>query len=275
MEEKRVSLAEQIRIALSKPLWYKALIEQPVRQHVLYFVLLIILVTAIRCIVPTSAYIKSAGGIHEMVYNGMPEFTLEDGILNVSSKVDVEIAGIRVIIDTSRTEFSEADAENVASMMKDSLPIVYLISKTNIASNTVDIPMSLSNLSITLNNDVLYDNAYYIIGAWVVFFVLETVIGYVISALFFALFGFLLGKALGLKVQYKQVVLIALYAKSLEIILEAILEAVGISLLYYIGTIIGIFITCSYMTRGMTSLAIRSTNSDQDDSTNRFIDFRG
>lgn len=264
MEEKKVDFTEQIRIALSKPLWYKALFKLPVRYHVAYFVILTVLVTAIRCLVPMAAYIKSAGGLEEMVYQSMPVISFQDGILEVDSVVDIEKAGIRVIVDTSREQFTALDAENVANMMDDSLPVVYLIGRTNAVCNTVPVPIELNAIPFDFDNAWLYQHAGVVLGAWIIGFVLETVIGYIISAFFFAFFGLILNKALGLNLKFKQILLIAFYAKSLDIILEAILDVIGITLLYYIGTVVGIFITCNYMTRGMTSLVIKIKSKDKE-----------
>ena len=81
-----------------------------------------------------------------------------------------------------------------------------------------------------------------------------------------------LNKVLGLKLKFGEILLIALYAKSVEIILAAVLEVLGYTLLYYVGTIIGIFITCSYITKGMTSLILRNRAKDQNDKGN-FMDY--
>ena len=272
MEKQRVSFTEQIRIALSKPMWYKSLFRQSPIQHVGYFLILLLLVTAIQCIIPLTAYMQSVGGIWEFVYHVLPDFSLEDGNLYVSSVVDYENTGLRLIIDTSYEAFGMEDVEAVAEDMEDTLPTVYMVSRTNMVSNTVSIPFSLSSLGMNYNNDDLYSDMPLVLTIYIVFFVLRVVIGYVVSALFFSFFGALMNKALGLNIRFGQIFLIALYAKSLELILEAILEVVGISLLYYVGTIVGIFITCRYMTRGMTSL-IRSGGGGDDEGKGRFTDF--
>lgn len=270
--KERVSFTEQIRIALSKPLWYKSLFQQSVGQHIGYFLILTLLITAIQCIIPMVAYIQSAGGVQYMVYEGLPSFSMENGELSVDSVIDIERAGIRLIIDTSREQFSSSDAASVAAGMDDSMPIVYLVSRTNIACNTVQTTLDLSSINWEYNNDTLYRDVPLLLTGYVVLFVLWIVVGYIVSALFFTLFGVLMSKALRLNLKFRQIFLIALYAKSVEIILEAVLEVLGISILYYIGTIIGIFITCNYMTRGMSSLVLKSPKS-KDEDNNHSTDF--
>jgi hypothetical protein len=232
--KERVSFTEQIRIALSKPLWYKSLFQQ--------------------CIIPMAAYIESAGGLRQIVCEDLPEFSIANGELNVSQKIDIENTGIRLIIDTSVESFRTEDAELVAAGMEDSMPVVYLVSKTNIVCNSVPMSMNWFPQNMNYTNEDLYQDAPMLLVGYAVLFIFRTVIGYLISALFFSLFGMIVNRALRLKLRFQQIFLVALYAKSVEILLEAVLEVLGISLLYYIGTIIGIFITCSYMTRGMTSL---------------------
>ena len=272
MEKQRVSFTEQIRIALSKPLWYKSLFQQSLGQHIGYFLILLMLVTVIQCVIPMAAYIQSIGGLEAFVYQDIPEFSISDGKLLVSSVVDYESTGVRIIIDTSREQFRKIDADSVAAGMSDTMPIVYLVSQTNIICNTIPTAFPISSLNLTYDNNRLYQDLPLFITGYIVFFILKTAVSYLISALFFSLFGALMNKALGLKIKFGQILLIALYAKSVEIILEAILEVLGISLLYYVGTIIGIFITCRYMTRGMSSLVLKIRNSDDEDK-GMFTDF--
>jgi hypothetical protein len=225
-----------------------------------------LLITVIQCVIPTIAYIESAGGLQQMVYEDLPKFSMADGELYVSSVVDIENTGVRLIIDTSVNQFLTSDAERVASGMDDSMPMVYLVSKTNVVCNASSITWNFSDMNLQYDNDRLYQDAPMLLAGYMVLFVVRTLVGYVISALFFSLFGLLVNKALHLKLKFRQIFLVALYAKSVEIILEAILEVLGISVLYYIGTIIGIFITCSYMTQGMGSLALESEHVSEDEN---------
>lgn len=255
--DERISFTEQIRIALSKPLWYKSLFQQSLTKHICYFVILIALITVIQYVIPITAYIQSFGGLRNLLLEGIPTFSLENGELTVDKQLDIEKAGARIVIDTTVEAYTQEDAEKAASEMKDSLPIVYMISKTNVVCNQAYMPMNLSDMGeITFNNQMLYQIApvYLIIFCILAFF--YNVVAYLVSALFFALFGALMSKALNLKLKFGQIYLIALYAKSVEILLESVLQVVGFSILYYIGSIVGIFITCNYMTRGMSSLLI-------------------
>ncbi|MBQ8982761.1 MAG: DUF1189 family protein [Lachnospiraceae bacterium] len=272
MESKRVSFTEQIRIALSRPLKYQRLFHQTAAQHVWYFVVLLALVTVIQCVIPMTAFIKSSGGLESVAYEVIPQFSLDQGQLYVASVIDHEMAGVRLIIDTSYESFDTSDAISVANTMDVTMPVIYLVSRTNIACNTVSVPLSLSTIDLTLDNGVLYRYAPVIIGVILAGFLIRTVVSYIISALFFAFFGMVLNKVLGLKLKFGEILLIALYAKSVEIILAAVLEVLGYTLLYYVGTIIGIFITCSYITKGMTSLILRNRAKDQNDKGN-FMDY--
>lgn len=272
MESKRVSFTEQIRIALSRPLKYGRLFQQTTIQHVWYFVILLALVTVIQCVIPITAFIQGNGGLEAVAYEVIPQFSLENGELYVATVIDEETAGARIIIDTTYDSFRTEDAIAVADTMDVTMPVVYLVSRTNVACNTVSMPLSLSTLDLTLNNGVLYQHAPMIIVGMIVFFLVRTVISYIVSALFFSFFGMVVNKALGLKLKFREILLIALYAKSVEVILAAVLEVLGFTLLYYVGTIIGIFITCSYMTKGMTSLLLKNKEKDASDKGN-FMDF--
>lgn len=256
MKEK-ISFTEQIRIALSKPLWYKSLFDQSMGKHICYFLILMVLTTVIRSVIPAAAYLQSVGGLKNLLIEGIPTFSLADGELTVDEVVDIERNGARILIDTSREEYTIEDAEAAAAEMEDSFALVYLVSRTNMVCNQVSMPFSFQDFGgLTLNNQIIYQMApaYLIISA--VFAFLYNVAAYLFSALFFAFFGYLISRVLNLNLRFGQIYLIAMYAKSVEILLEAVLEVIGFSMLYYIGSIAGIFITCNYMTRGMSSFLL-------------------
>ena len=62
-EKETISFTEQIRIALSKPLWYKSLFQQSIGKHMCYFLALLVLITVIQFGVPVAAYLQSVGGL--------------------------------------------------------------------------------------------------------------------------------------------------------------------------------------------------------------------
>lgn len=260
-----ISFTEQIRIALSKPLWYKSLFNQSLKKHVCYFLILIVLTTVIRSVIPTAAYIQSVGGLQRLLLEGIPGFSFENGKLTVDEVVDLEQNGTRLYIDTSKEEYTSEDAQAAAAEMDDSFALVYLVSQTNIVCNQVALPFSFQEFNgLTLNNQVIYQLAptYLIFSALFAFF--YNMAAYLFSALFFAVFGYLMNRVLNLNLRFGQIYLIAMYAKSVQILLEAVLEVAGFSLLYYIGSIVGIFITCNYMTRGMSSFLLPPVKTGDD-----------
>lgn len=265
----KISFTEQIRIALSKPLWYKTLFQQSIGKHILYFLALIVLITVIQFVIPVTAYLQSVGGLQNLIFVGLPSFSLENGELTMDRSIDMERNGVRLVIDTDVDNYTLEDARDMAREMDGELPIVYLISKNNLVSNVNGVNLPLKDLGpMSMNNQILYQIApvYLFIYGGMNF--LYQIVAYLFSALFFALFGYLLNKALGLNLKFGQVYVIALYAKSFQILLESILRVVGLSFLYYLGSIVGIFITCNYMTRGMTSLVMKPKGNTGDDGSN-------
>lgn len=268
MKEK-ISFTEQIRIALSKPLWYKSLFQQSLGKHICYFLVLIVLITVIQFGIPMAAYLQSIGGLKNLLLEGIPDFQLEHGELQVETPIELERSGVRLVIDTSVDAYTQEDAIAEAEEMDAavSVPVVYMLSRTNVVCNMTDIPFDWAEMDmVTLNNQELYNMA----PAFLVFYSITVFIGnvaiYMLSALFFALFGWVMNKTLGLNLKFGQIYVIALYAKSIQILLESILQVAGFAILYYIGSIIGIFITCNYMTRGMSSLLLPSVKKQDDES---------
>lgn len=271
MQEK-ISFTEQIRIALSRPLWYKSLFQQSLGKHIAYFLGLIVLITVIQFVIPVTAYLQSVGGLKYLLLEGIPTFTLENGELNVDQVVELERNGVRIVIDTNVDEYTMQDAEAEAAEVEDSLPVVYMISRTNIVCNQVAMPIRLADMGeITFNNQMLYQVAPVYLVMYGILAFIYNIVAYLISGLFFALFGFLMSQALKLNLKFGQIYLIALYAKSVEILLESVLQVVGFSMLYYVGTIIGIFITCNYMTRGMSSMLLPTTGNMDESARPPFL----
>lgn len=254
----QISFSEQIRIALSKPRWYKNLLEQKPGKHFLYFVILLILITIIRFVIPVTAFVQSVGGAENLFMNGIPSFTMSDGKLSVEQVVDEQMGEVRIFIDTSKEAFTMADGEALANETEGTMPIVYMISKTNMVCNYSMLPLEFKDISFaTIDNSLLlkaFPATMCMVG--LCNFV-AMVVTYLANGLLFAVFGFLLNKALNLKLKFGQVFLIALYALSVEMLINAVLEVLGMSLLYYIGSLVGIFITCNYVCKGMGSLVNR------------------
>ena len=251
--KERISFTEQIRIALSKPSWYRSLFEQPIGKHIGYFAVLLALITVIQFVIPVAAYLQSVGGLKELIMERIPTFVLDDGKLTMDETVDMERDDVQLIIDTSVDAYSPDEARQLANDRDAAL--VYMVRRTNVVSNANPLPLSFSGFQdITFDNQDLYQMAPIYLGIYGMMTFLSNILTYGLSALFFACFGYLLSRALQLQLKFGQIYGIALYAKSLEILLESVLQVSGISILYYIGSVIGIFVTCNYMTRGMTSL---------------------
>ncbi|MCM1496209.1 MAG: DUF1189 domain-containing protein [Bacteroides sp.] len=268
MKEK-ISFTEQIRIALSKPLWYKSLFQQSLGKHICYFLVLILLITVIQFGIPVAAYLQSMGGLKNLLLEGIPDFQLEQGELQVEIPVELERSGVRLVIDTSVDAYTQEDAIAEAEEMDTaaSIPVVYMLSRTNMVCNMTDIPFDFAEMDmVTLNNQELYNMAPAFLVFYSIMVFIRNVLIYMLSALFFALFGWVMNKTLGLNLKFGQIYVIALYAKSIQILLESILQVAGFVILYYIGSIVGIFITCNYMTRGMSSLLLPTVQKQDDES---------
>ena len=76
IQKSKLKFIEQIRIALSKPLWYKSLLQQSIGKHICYFLILLILITVIRFVIPCTAYLQSVGGLKNLISVSYTHLTL-------------------------------------------------------------------------------------------------------------------------------------------------------------------------------------------------------
>lgn len=255
---KSMKISEQFMTAMFSPKEYRSsLLKLPTKKMVVYFLCLILLLTIIQAVIPTVGAIAGMGGFRNIIMERIPDFELKDGSFFLDDRFELEDeeAGIYILIDTNEDVFTKEDVDAGTEYIE-----TVLVSQTNvIVSNTVAGMGTMSQEykfsdygNLHLNNEILADlqPLYYVMMcfAFIVAFVFMGM-KYMFSALFYAVFMLFMTKMLMLDIGFGETYKVAMYAKTIGSIVEAVTYCIGSPLLVMAGTTFHLFITLVIMNR--------------------------
>lgn len=255
---KGMKISEQFMTAMFSPKEYRSsLLKLPTKKMVVYFLCLILLLTVIQAVIPTVGAIAGMGGFQNIIMERIPDFELKDGSFFLDNRFELEDeeAGIYILIDTNEDAFTKEDVDAGTKYIE-----TILVSRTNvIVSNTIAGMGTMSQEykfsdygSLHLNNEILagLQPLYYVMMffAFIVSFVFMGM-KYMFSALFYAVFMLFMTKMLMLDIGFGEVYKVAMYAKTIGSIVEAVTYCIGSPLLMMAGTAFHLFITLMIMNR--------------------------
>lgn len=259
-KKERFTMVDQIAVAVSAPGSYNKLTDLRLGRNIAYFIILIFLLAFMRMGISTIVYISNIGGFKNLILNTVPEFSVEDGVLTMADKIELNIGeDVIMYVDTSVEEISIddlSDSEKVCMAFGQKNVIVALKSSTY-SQEYLNVAIS-EMLYDGMNNQTLSELVPVIyITLGIMFFC--TMAGQMVSVLFMALIIFIVARVmagkLGNKLSPGKVYLICMYSLSLPMLLMRANEAVGYLLPSSFAYIIGICISLSFVGRGIMSHA--------------------
>lgn len=255
MEEKiRYNFWDQIPIAFFKPQAYKCFL--PIKKKFLAgFVLFVVALSfLLEYGIPFAAWDVSVGGIENLITNGIPKFTLEGGVLNMESPMDINMNGvIHIAVNTDKENYSQKD-------MKEEYVEEILLSKNNMLIKHTSM---VSEVKFADHQDFKMDNASllelvpFIKGSFLftgIFIFLTKIAMYLVSTLFFSILcrvGIRTkdGKTIGASEAF----CFSIYGRSLFMILTSVNICLGYIINNFFVTIFGVFFTMRYIFRAEVS----------------------
>jgi hypothetical protein len=256
-EENNMKLTERFLTAMFSPKDYKKLLHLPMKKMVSYFLCLFLLITLIWSVIPKVGAIAGMGGFRNIVMNRIPDFEIKDGTFTLSEKVEIndEDSGIYILMDTEQDSFSADDVKESEDIMES-----ILVSRTNMIISTNVTGMSnaaqeykfseFGNMHI--NNETLAGLTPLYYMALIVSFIFSYIghgLKYLVSALFYAVFIYFMVKAMMLEPEFGEVYKVALYAKTVGSLVEAVTYCIGGSLVIMAGSTFHLFMTLMIMNR--------------------------
>lgn len=277
-QENKVGFFGQYVIALTKPSRYKELLNRKSSSRVFYVLLLALILFFLKTGIHFIGWDMSVGGIRNLIMNGLPSFTLQNGTLNVEYPVDMDFNNqLRIVIDSSVEKFETEDIEKyevIKVQSSDTMDItskyydVFLISKTNVAlkSGTRLFYLSFADLKdISLNNASL-TNYLPVVRVFIgVSFFLSYLIeigGYLLMAALYALIARMRIRGQSRPVvDFRMAFHLAIYAKTLFALLGAINASLGYPIYIEIQYIVATIVTIVFMMKAQ--IAIMKDQTDQ------------
>lgn len=247
--EDKLTLVDSIITAMFIPKDYGKLLKFRPGKMVLYIVVVTLLVSLIQYAIPGLGSIAGLGGMKQIIMNEFPKFSLEDGKFYFEERIEQkdEVAGIYMILDTSIEAFEKKDIpENITQAV--------LVSETNmLVYNSVyglggmlDIQnfsdfkdVSISNKTVADKSSLIYIGLFFVFVSMYVAAIIE----YLMTALFFTVFSYMFMKLVMNNLSFGTVYKVAIFAKTIGIIVESVTVCLGMELLYLAGGFFNIIVT--------------------------------
>ncbi|MGN0438719.1 MAG: DUF1189 family protein [Lachnospiraceae bacterium] len=252
-DEKKMTMADRFMIAMFSPKEYEKILCEKTDKLVCFLILLILLFTMVRYVIPGAAILTGMGGIKGIVTREIPDFSLENGEFAVGERIekDDEMTGVYVLVDTSVEIFSEADVP--ANVME-----AVLVSKTNMLVYNEYSPyggksqeMRFSDLKdITLNNNILAQMApaiYCLLFTFLLALYFSELIKYLLWGLFFAIFFTLAANVWMHPVEFGKAYKTSMYAQVIGTLVYSIACGFGNAMFMFAGNFFQIFVSFSIM----------------------------
>lgn len=192
-----------------------------------YFFFLTAIVTLLSAVVPTIGYIVGIGGIGQYLQDHVPEFSLQNGILTMGEPVEYETNGMRVYINSEVERYTKADLNSNLSM--EVLAGRYnavmnsggMVSEINYKDYSA---LSMDKQGLLKNTPIFYLSLVFV---FVVAYVSQAI--YIISTvLLLAVIGLMSNSMYQFKLQFGQLMRLAVYATTILSTLEAVNAALNL-----------------------------------------------
>lgn len=264
-QSESMSLTDRFITAMFLPKEYDKLLCLATGKLVQFLLLLILLVGLIRYAVPALGAIAGMGGIKSIVYNRIPDFSLENGTFTLDGQMEWidEEGGIYILVDTDVNEFTQDD-------IPESMVEAIMISRTNLLFYN-QVP-GLGGIvrenkwkeltGIVINNDILAKNSFVIYAAllslFISLYVLE-LIKYLMTGLLYAIVMLLLVRTMMNDISFGDIYKTAMYAQAIGAIVNAVMYCINSPVLILAGSSFAMLITVMIMNRAFIHMKMQST----------------
>lgn len=255
-EYEKVTMADQIAIAVTSPKSYRALTGLKVGKTIAFMILITFILTFIQTGIGIICFLLKIGGFENLFLNKVPNFEYKNGILTMDTEMELSVDGVTVFVNTDYDKISidEMEGDGIYITFGKKTMVIGAI------SGGYDFEQGefiLSKLFLTdFNNEKLCSYIPVIYGT-LIFLYIGGMIGNAIKWLFFALIFSIMGRALanniGTALYYGDVLRICIYGLTLGLLLSA----VNTALVYFIPStfmfLILLVISSSFINRGIMS----------------------
>lgn len=258
MEEdyKKVSMVDQIAIAVTSPKNYKTLTDLKVGKTVAFVILMTFILTFIQTGIGMVCFLLKIGGFENLFMNKIPNFVYENGRLDMDTEMEFSVDNVTIFVNT--------DYDKIAIDEMETDGVYITIGKTRMVIGAVSAGYTyeqgefiLSKLFPDhLDNEVLcsFIPAFY---TMLIFMYIGGMIGNAVKWLFLALVFSIMGRALAMNLRtglyYGEVFRICIYGLALGLLLSAVNAALEYFIASSIMFIVLIIISFLFINRAIMS----------------------
>lgn len=254
MEETiKYSFFDQLSVSFLQPEAYKDLLKLK-KKYIIGFVALVVgIALMIETLLSLLAWDISVGGMTNLMTNGIPKFTIENGVVDIERPINMELSrNMHLVVDSSVENYSVNDLSDYTEE--------FLLSKNNLVVKHGSMQQAIDLAGykdIKMNNDTLVELIPYIKMSMTFSLVLlygMKIIGFLITAAFFALLcRNSIRTTSGRCVTMKEAFCFAIYARAPFMLLDSINATTGYMINGTLVLVIGSFLTIRYIYKAQKS----------------------
>lgn len=265
-EDKKMGFFSKLKISIFKLEEYDKFLTHKMSQAFGYFLLVVLILTAIFSVVYTYEYSKQLNKAFSYVKNEMPDFIYENGTLKSNSNIEAydEEYDARLFINTDEivSENDVKNYENKASkgtigivVLKDRISIIIRNTKTEYTypdlENLFGNPEIINKQSLidTINSVGLSSITYIIFAEILIVYFIENVVELFIYALMITMFGYIACGFAKVRIPLKNVLILSIYSVTLPNILYESYIIINLLTGFYIKyfSLFYMLISCVYI----------------------------
>lgn len=253
---------------------YKGFLKNKKGKVFLFGLVLMLAYFLVTMVVPFARFQFTTGGFGTIIREYVPDFELKDGKMWVESSFEYDYAGTYVNINTEEGFYFD-DADQVESLLKEYPQVILMdseraIVKNNSRAETVYFS-DLSGGTFNKENLLGYVPYTYMIIAGFGLVALLVMIGlFFFGVLFVALLGMIFTSGMRNKLTFGQLYKLGIYARTLPLLIKAVLKLVSIPIPFF--WVINFGISVFYLYRVIGLMKKDQEQPPQDVVMNQFDD---
>lgn len=255
-EYSKVTMVDQLAIAVSSPKNYKHLTKLKASKTVGFMILIAFILTFIEFGIGVITFIMHVGGLNNLITNKVPQFVIEDGKLTAESEMSLDIGNATIYMNTDYDRITLDDIKTNG---------VYIaFGKENVVMGMINGGQTYEYSTMNLdklfydgfNNDQLASAvpAFYVaIVIMYIAIMFGSVIKMIFLALVFSIVARTLAKGLHTGLSYGNVFRVCLYGLTLPMLLTSVNTCLDFLIPSSIMFVITLILAFSMINRGIAS----------------------
>lgn len=216
---------------------YKSFLKNKKLKAFFYGVLILTIYFVLSIAIPFAKFQMATGGIGNIIDNYLPDFAMEHGEMWIEEPFLFEEGDMYVEIDTTEGVYFD-DVSNMKSFLNQYRQVILIDSEKLIIKDGADIQSmyfsDVSGESFTKADIMeIMPMVNVIIGGIIVFLFFWFLALFFFGVLWLALIGLIIASAVKVRLSFGQIYKLAIYARTLPLLIKGILKLIGIGIPFF------------------------------------------